>query len=105
SDTVRFGRFLAERLGITGVTFTERLPDGPVDNVTAFHVFEHFPDWRLPARELVSRLRPGGVLAVRAPFGAEEPDHDHPQHYPSPVPVGDFLASLGLKPLAEDVWK
>jgi len=104
SDTVRFARFLMRELGIEGVRYSDRIPEGPEDNVVSVDVFEHLPDWTGAARRLVRALRPGGVFCMRASFGTEETDPDHPQHFDSPVPVEPFLRSLGLANSAGGVW-
>jgi len=104
-DTVRFGRFLAERLGLEGVTFSDRVPDGPVANVVSIETFEHFPDWTRPARELIAALEPGGIFCMTASFESGEDHPEHPYHFDSPVEPTAFLQEIGLVAVAPNVWR
>ena len=66
----RFAHRLFEQGGaeIATLTDTKQIPRGAYDAVTCLDVLEHVSDPRGMVREIVSYLRPGGLLYVSAPF-------------------------------------
>jgi SAM-dependent methyltransferase len=66
----RFARRLFERseARIEVLTDPGQIPRGAFDAVTCLDVLEHVPDPPAMVREMVSYLRPGGLLYVSAPF-------------------------------------
>jgi 2-polyprenyl-3-methyl-5-hydroxy-6-metoxy-1,4-benzoquinol methylase len=72
---------------------TEALPEATYDAVVCFDVLEHIPR---PLRTLdaISRsLRPGGLLFVHAPFGA---DPDRPMHVVHGDPISSRMRTVGF---------
>jgi SAM-dependent methyltransferase len=66
----RFARRLFERseAQIEVLTDPTQIPEGGFDAVTCLDVLEHVPDPPAMVRQIVSYLRPGGLLYVSAPF-------------------------------------
>lgn len=70
------------------------IPDGTFDVIFAWHVFEHLQNPEQVLDDLLSRLRPGGMMVTQSGFS----DPSTPMHYVMPVEEWEaILESRGLK--------
>ena len=108
SDAARFGAWLAERSGVSGVTgcSSDCMRDDPIDVAYCMDVFEHIPPladdspgWIPYAEALLRALKPGGIFFANAPLdyapGRPEPTSYHPDHFTSPISLQTWLEANG----------
>src|SRR5262249_2218950 len=92
----RFARWRCEQRGypLREVDLKrERLSPAAYDAVICFDVLEHIPR-PMRALDAISRsLRPGGLLFVHAPFGA---DPDRPMHVVHADPITTRMRTVGF---------
>ncbi|MCC7494347.1 MAG: class I SAM-dependent methyltransferase [Fimbriimonadaceae bacterium] len=81
----------------------DSLPADSYDAVHAYHVLEHLEDPLASLRRLVALLRPGGQIAVIAPFEAIGPEY--PEHNPAlaHLTVPGLFAEVGVH--LRETWK
>lgn len=102
--------YARDQLGVTGavgVLNAAPLPDGSLDAITMWNVFEHVYDPRTVIAEAARLLRPGGVLVITHPnldsldrrlFGHTWIGYELPRHiylYPSEL-LRALMAEYGL---------
>lgn len=106
-----FIQFRAERRSLANVTRIRPFHEGrfdPVnciqgtyDAIAAMDVLEHIPDYHVPLRHLISRLKPGGIIVENSPF--EDEAGDIAIHVSPSMPLAE--AMVGMERTAPGVWR
>jgi 2-polyprenyl-3-methyl-5-hydroxy-6-metoxy-1,4-benzoquinol methylase len=100
-------RLGADRI-VTEDLSTAPLPDAPFDVITFWDVLEHLPDPAGALRQAARRLKPGGLLVVRAPnfasylarrFGADWYELSLPYHlfHFTPATLTAMIEAVGFR--------
>jgi SAM-dependent methyltransferase len=92
-----FARWRFERRGLPVATLDlkrQRPPRGVFEGIVCFDVLEHIPRPLPVVRRLRDALRPGGLLFLVAPFGA---DPLRPMHVVHDDRVLDWFRALGFR--------
>lgn len=94
-----FAAFRCRRRGFSPRTIdlkTHTVPAHEFDVVACFDVLEHIPEPLPVVRTIRRALKPGGLLAIHAPFGE---DPEHPMHVVHQDVVTPRMRWLGFKPV------
>lgn len=119
SDCHRFGRFLAEKSGVTGIKEFSSLDPAwrkeAFDIVYTVDVLEHIPPeedgtpgWVRYAEDLYQTLAPKGVMYINAPLEKREgrpvPVATHAVHFTSPYTTQEWCRTKGLVENGGGLW-
>lgn len=94
-----FAAFRCQKRGIRLHTIdlkTNTIPAHAFDVAACFDVLEHIPEPLPVVRKIRSALKPGGLLAIHAPFGE---DPEHPMHVVHQDVVTPRMRWMGFTPV------
>lgn len=106
-----FIQFRAERRSLTNVKAIKPFHEGrfdPVnciqgtyDAIVAMDVLEHIPDYHIPLRHLIARLKQGGFIVENSPF--DDDAGDLAIHVSPSMPLPQ--AMVGMERVGPGVWR